>query len=67
MIKQKTVIEVIKDERVYQLSVSPESPLGEVYDVLNQMRNYIIDRIEQERKAQSEATEEAEAVESSED
>jgi len=67
MIKQKTVIEVIKDERVYQLSVSPESPLGEVYDVLNQMRNYIIDRIEQERKAQSEATEEAEAIESSED
>ena len=67
MIKQKTVIEVIKDERVYQLSVSPESPLGEVYDVLNQMRNYIIDRIEKERKAQSEATEEAEAIESSED
>lgn len=67
MIKQKTVIEVVKDERVYQLSVAPESPLGEVYDVLNQMRNYIIERIEQERKAQHEVKEEEAPVEASEE
>ena len=61
MIKQKTVMEVVKGERTYELSVSPDSPLGEVYDALNQMRNHIINKIEEERKAQAEA--EAKSVE----
>ena len=59
MIKQKTMLEVIKDERSYELHLSDTAPLGEIYDVLNQMRNYIIQRIEQENKAQEEAAEKA--------
>jgi hypothetical protein len=38
MLKQKTVIEIVKDQRVYSLALCPESPLPDVYEVLNQMK-----------------------------
>lgn len=62
MIEQKTVLEVTHNERLYKLSVLPDSPLGDVYEVLNQMRNYIIDRIEKEQKKEQDAEEVSEAV-----
>jgi hypothetical protein len=62
MVEQKTVLEVTHNERLYKLSVLPDSPLGDVYEVLNQMRNYIIDRIESEQKKEKEAKEVSEAV-----
>ncbi len=71
MIKQKTILEVAKSERVYQLEVQPDSPLGEIYDVLNQMRQYVVSRIEAENKQQEEAMkkakDEADALEKKED
>lgn len=50
MIKNKTVLEVSKNERIYKLELSPESPLGEVFDVLCEMRGFVVDRILQEQK-----------------
>jgi|HubBroStandDraft_3_1064219.scaffolds.fasta_scaffold387691_2 hypothetical protein len=60
MLKQQTILEVKKDERVYQMQCAPESPLGELYDALNQMRGYVINRILEEQKQQHQ---EEEAVE----
>jgi predicted transcriptional regulator len=43
----KTSFEVIKGERTYQLLMENDSPLGEIYDVLFEMRNYLVKRAEQ--------------------
>jgi hypothetical protein len=45
MIKNQIILEINKDQRIYQFHLSPESPLGEVFDVLNQMRAEILERI----------------------
>lgn len=50
MIKQKTVLEVKIAERVYSLECAPDSPLGELHDCLSQMKNYVIDRMQQAEK-----------------
>ena len=53
MIKQKIVIEVKRDERIYQLQLPDGSPLGEIYDVLFQMRSFVIDKINEVHKAEA--------------
>lgn len=45
MIKNQTILEIKKNDRIYQLSLSADSPLGEVFDVLTEMRGFVIDRI----------------------
>lgn len=45
MIKTFTVIEKTKDSRDYRLMLSPDSPLGECYDVLTEMRGDILKMI----------------------
>jgi len=62
MLKQKTLLEVKRDDREYVLECAPDSPLGQLYDVLNEMRSYIITRITDEQKAQQEANKKADAV-----
>lgn len=52
MIKNKTIIEAKVGERTYQMECFPESPLGEVYDALNQMRAYVIERIVDQQKSE---------------
>lgn len=47
MIRNESILEIIKGERNYKLSLSPESTLGEVFDVLNEMRNFIISTIKE--------------------
>lgn len=48
MIKNKTIIEVKMNERIYQLECYPESPLGEVHDALCLMKSYVIERMKQD-------------------
>jgi hypothetical protein len=55
MIKNKLLLEIVKGDRTYQMVLSPDSPLGECFDVLSEMRGYILDRIIEENKKQSEA------------
>ncbi len=50
MIKNKTVLEVKMGERTYELMCSPDSPLGELYDVLFQMQSYVIGKINDSQK-----------------
>lgn len=45
MIKQATLLEIKKNERNYVLSLDPLSPLGEIYDVLQEMRHFIFQKI----------------------
>jgi len=57
MIQNKIQLEIKKGERSYQLNISPDSPLGELYDVLSEMRGYVYTRlkeVEEASKAQDE-------------
>lgn len=51
MLKQSVKLEVVKGERVYQLCLPIDSPLGEVYDVLYEMRSFVIGKINESQKA----------------
>nr|CAB4126328.1 hypothetical protein UFOVP88_7 [uncultured Caudovirales phage] len=50
MIKNITSLEVEKKDRSYRFYCSPDSPLGEVYDSLNEMRAFVINKIIEEQK-----------------
>lgn len=45
MIKNKIFLEKSIENRIYQFSCDPNCSLGEIYDVLSEMRGYIIQRI----------------------
>jgi len=57
MINNKIQFELKKNERSYQLIISPDSPLGELYDVLSEMRGYVFNRLK-EAEEQDKKTEE---------
>ena len=65
MLQSKAVLHIEKNDRVYELSLEQISPLGEVYDVINEMRAFIIQRMnevaqaEAQKQAQQEAPKEA--------
>lgn len=50
--KKSSILEVKKEERSYQFHCSPNSPLGEIYDALSQMRAYVINRMVEEQNAE---------------
>jgi hypothetical protein len=50
MITQSVSLEVKKNDRIYRLNLPMDCPLGEIHDVLFQMRSYIIDRINEAQK-----------------
>lgn len=54
IIKHKTHLEIKTGERLYQLQCDPDAPLGEVYDALFKMMNYIMQRIDQQNQQQFE-------------
>lgn len=54
MIKNKTQLEIKTGERFYTLQCDPDSPLGEVYDALFKMMNYVMQRIDQQNQQQFE-------------
>jgi hypothetical protein len=58
----KTVLQVERGNRKYSLECDSEAPLGEVYDAINELRGYIIDRIQQ-TKSDFEACSESEEKE----
>lgn len=51
MMKQKISLEISKNEKVYQLVLDPDSPLGECFDVLTQLRAYVFEKIKTESEA----------------
>lgn len=65
-LNNKTVLEVKKDERIYTLECDANSSLGELHDVLVEMRGYVIQRAqdaqEQEKPAEKSVVVEAEDI-----
>ena len=47
MIENRVQLNIKKGERVYILNIANDSPLGEIYDVLLEMRAEIYSRIKQ--------------------
>jgi len=45
MIKTRTIIEKKMGERVYELVLDPQSPLGEVFDVLCHMKSFVLEKM----------------------
>jgi hypothetical protein len=52
MIKQSTLLEVKKNERTYSLCMDPLSPLGEIYDVIHEMKQFIFQKIKDVESSQ---------------
>lgn len=55
MLKNLTVLEITKNDRTYQLQLDPNSPLGEVHDVLMEMRGFVVSRMNEVAKQAEEA------------
>ena len=47
MIKNNTILEIKKNDRIYQLHLSFDSPLGEVFDVLTEMRSFVLKKLQE--------------------
>ncbi len=45
MLKTHAQLEVKIGERLYQLNLPSDAPLGEVFDAIFQMRSYVVERI----------------------
>ena len=57
MIKNLASLEIKKGERLYRMLVENDSPLGEVFDVLSEMRSFVFERVkavEEESKKKEE-------------
>lgn len=52
MIKTQTILEIRKGDRDYKLLLSPDSPIGEVYDVLSEMRAFCLQKINDAQAAE---------------
>lgn len=50
MIKNITSLKIENEKRTYQLIMSTDSPLGEVYDVLSEMKAYVFELIKNNEK-----------------
>jgi hypothetical protein len=49
-VKNKVSLEVKVNDRIYSLECYSDSPLGEAFDAVNQIRAYIIDKINESAK-----------------
>lgn len=47
MLTNKITLEVQKAERAYQLLLEPNAPLGEIHDVLLEMREFVAQKIKE--------------------
>lgn len=54
MIKNKIAFEIKKEERLYNFYCDPESPLGEIFDVLSSMRSMVFEKLKEVEKQNSE-------------
>lgn len=49
-VKGQTILEQKIGERVFQLLLEPQSPLGEVFDALCHMKSFIIQKMQEANK-----------------
>lgn len=50
MLKQSVQLEVKKGENFYQLNFPNNSSLGDIFDVLFQMRSFVVEKINESQK-----------------
>lgn len=53
MLKQLAALEVKIGERIYRLLCDHDSPLGEVHDVLMQMKSHVVGKIQENHAAEN--------------
>ncbi len=51
MLKTQAQLEVKINDRLYQLNLPSDAPLGEAHDALFQMRSFVISKINEAQKA----------------
>jgi len=56
-IKQKTYLEVKKDDKLVQLVVDQSMPLGVLFDCLMELKGYVCDRMAKSHKDEQEEAE----------
>jgi hypothetical protein len=52
MLKQTVILEVVKQDRVYTMILPNNAPLGELHDVIFQMRSFVIEKINESINAE---------------
>jgi len=52
MIKTQAILEIKRGERVYQLHLPADCPLGEVHDVVHEMKMHVVQMIADRAKAE---------------
>lgn len=62
MLKTQAQLEVKIGERVYQLNLPSDAPLGEAHDALFQMRSYVIGKINEAQKVDAPKEQEPEVT-----
>lgn len=62
MVKNLTSLEIVKGDRTFRLILDADSPLGECFDVLSEMRAFVVQKI-QEAEQQAKQAEEPVAEE----
>lgn len=45
MLKQAAILEIQREDRVYTMILPNNAPLGELHDVIFQMRSFVIEKI----------------------
>ena len=58
MLKQRLTLEFLKDEKVFRLEFEEGRTWGDLYDILTQMKNFVVKRITEENEASQQKTEE---------
>lgn len=59
MVKNLTSLEIVKGERTFLLILEADSPLGECFDVLSEMRAFVINKIQEAEQQAKQAEEQA--------
>lgn len=59
ILKQKTILEVVRGDKIYQLICHPDSQLGELHDVISEFRDYVVKRINDAATIQKQEAEKA--------
>ena len=54
MLKSETVLEVRKNDRIYKLNCDGNSPLGELFDSLCEMQQFVISKMKDSQPKQAE-------------
>lgn len=52
MLKNLSTIELKIGDRIYKFLCEMDSPIGEVYDVLNKMKEFVIQKINEAQEAE---------------